>query len=293
MRYLEYGERAWFNAFSLNQFPSGDFGHVPLSAEGLGYGGGRAWWCCTLHGLRTFPSVIEAALRLDGETIHYDLPVDSRIEAAGFALRAESRLESDARVELEAEGSSDGAVRVAVRQPSWSGRVELRLNGAETAGDERDGYVAIERPWSDGDVLEVRYEPTTRVVRDHEAQAVYRGPWLLGVSEAQTPELFDEPHEHNKVDLTDLRESEQPGRLLVSYRPAGYAEQLGEAVLRPVAERTWGETGLRWVLRFGAQGAGAGERRLGVWVWAQPAIYGALVGLAAGWWMTRRRSRRG
>ncbi len=51
--YLETASNVYFNEFSMNQFATGDFGHAMLNDTGtpsIVYV--RAWWCCTLHGLR-------------------------------------------------------------------------------------------------------------------------------------------------------------------------------------------------------------------------------------------------
>jgi hypothetical protein len=49
-KYIEQAERALI---------SGDFGHYPLSAEGIPPPHARAWSCCMMHGLRAFAAVFE------------------------------------------------------------------------------------------------------------------------------------------------------------------------------------------------------------------------------------------
>jgi hypothetical protein len=52
----------------------------------------RAWWCCTLHGLRCFPDIHTSAFgALDGG-LSYDLPIDGRIETSNLSAEVTSSL---------------------------------------------------------------------------------------------------------------------------------------------------------------------------------------------------------
>ena len=86
-RYLTAADDALFNAFFANQAPTGDFGHMKLTDDGLGYGYQQAWWCCTLHGLRALRALREAAFRTEDGALWYDLAVDG----AGAARRFRGR----------------------------------------------------------------------------------------------------------------------------------------------------------------------------------------------------------
>ena len=78
-KYLETAERAVFNELRFNQFATGDFGHRVYTDTGLpGDGSARAWWCCTLHGLRAFPDIQGSVFRATKEGLWYDLPLDGR-----------------------------------------------------------------------------------------------------------------------------------------------------------------------------------------------------------------------
>jgi hypothetical protein len=53
--YLQKAEHSLLNELSFNQFASGDFGHHHLDGRSgyrLGDQDHKAWWCCTMHGLR-------------------------------------------------------------------------------------------------------------------------------------------------------------------------------------------------------------------------------------------------
>src|ERR1019366_5110139 len=97
--YLETAEDVIFNEFAMNQFASGDFGHGVLDENGTpGIVAVRAWWCCTLHGLRTFTDVNDHVFRQSGNKVFYDLPLDGRIRSGNFEAEARSYLADNGKV---------------------------------------------------------------------------------------------------------------------------------------------------------------------------------------------------
>ena len=84
-KYLDAAHITYFNEFQMNQFATGDFGHARLDPQGVPETVCvRAWWCCTLHGLRTLADLQNSALRVTGKTILLALPMDSKVKADGF-----------------------------------------------------------------------------------------------------------------------------------------------------------------------------------------------------------------
>jgi len=291
-KYLDAAEHAVFNEFALNQFSTGDFGHRTLSALGAGgavthapkggatnqnfsavsiaYGQARAWWCCTFHGLRAFPDIMDAVFHADGNALFYDLPLGGRGRIDGLAVKADSTLGSDATCRLEAVEADGREHAVAVRCPPWSDAPQLTVNGAGAA--EREGaWLTIRRAWRKGDVVTVRYPLRTRTVKNPSNPAVVgfaRGPWMLGVEPDGSAAFFDEPMTKNVIRVAGLPDRPElasapkvaPGsagdfavpaaRAGLLFVPGGYPMQPQTALLRPLAE----QTGLRdmneWVFWF-------------------------------------------
>jgi hypothetical protein len=142
---------------------------------------------------------------------------------------------------------------------------------------------------------------------------VFNGPWLLAVSESNSPYFFDEPYEHNRVNAASLLESnaeriaavraeESPDakfRAPFAYReiewtPAGYRDQRLKTHLRPISERTAEAALGRWDFWF-REGAGAdsagraseNSRRTPWLLGGGSAI--VVILLLAGWARRRRR----
>ncbi len=283
-RYIDMAERALFNALFLNQFANGDFGHVQLAADGLAHGTSRAWWCCTLHGLRAFSAIDGYVFEPTHRGPRYVLPVDGELRGEALSLRADAELALEAAVRFEVLAAGDAPVRLEIRRPSWSGPLETDLGG-----ESEDGGLVLERVWRTGERFTVRYAPLER----REAGSLFVGPWLLAASEAASPHFFDEPHEHNRIAWESVASADRPSRRSVGFVPAGYPEQEQTLVLRPAAERLELPDGLRWQWSF-RQERGRIERtaervaeqsrgRMG------PFLGGLLLGLLAAWFLLRKR----
>lgn len=208
--YLEQTERTLFNEFFANQFARGDFGHYKIADSGIDFGGARAWWCCALHGLRAFADIFGAVFRVEADRLYFDLPIDGTGRAGEFAIRADSNLVKDGSVTLEVVSAPTTAAELAVRVSGWSDDVTMESGDSHIEREMRDGYRLARRIWKTGARVTLRYQPKIRLERDarHSKKVgVFNGPWLLAVSEADSPYFFDEHYEHNRVDTRRLRRS--------------------------------------------------------------------------------------
>ena len=270
--YLEAAERTVFNELAFNQFSTGDFGHRLYTETGLpGQGAARAWWCCTLHGLRVFPDVEASVFRPTTEGLWYDLPLDARMpqwetEAGALQAVAASTLAENGTVRIIITAAGTGPDSLFIRKPKWAETVDIRTVKIRTSGSAReypagDGYLGLERVWTAGDVFDVKYAMSLRREAAGEDRAAYSfGPWLLGASLADNPEYFNELTLENRLDRGKERaitSGLQPKRPFlvpiaateVTCIPAEYPDQPGRVVLRAIAEQTGLET-TGWELRF-------------------------------------------
>lgn len=277
--YLEHAERTLFNEFAMNQFNTGDFGHRVLSRTGSPIGGNeegggtaRAWWCCTLHGLRAFADVRSHVFRSAAGALAYDLPLEGRGALDGFEVEAESLLEHSALVRLTVTRAGESATPLLIREPSWAYGVEITANGRRLATLNRDGYHRLSQRWKPGDQVLLNYILRSHSQTDPDSGRVslWHGPWLLGAAETLSPFFFDEPHQANRLDLKplsggdlDLEPDPTPdanpfrvpqARFRVAYAPGGYGFVPSSVTLRPVAEQT-GLPNSAWEYWFRLKGA--------------------------------------
>jgi DUF1680 family protein len=267
-QYLAMAERTTFNEFAFNQFSSGDFGHHVFTETGLPAGGAvRAWWCCTLHGLRCFPDIQGSAFRsgnggLGG--LSFDLPVDGRIETASLSATSVSSLAHDGTVRITVrpgKSAGAGAQILRVRKPEWAAIVTVRVNGAVDPAPIEDGYAKIERAWHDSDVVAVHYGMTLRSEPSGKDRVSYFfGPWLLGAAASENFGYFNELTAENKLTGPAHAANGSPlavhpkfavplAAMAFEYIPAEFPEQPATVTLRAIAEQG-GQPTTSWELRF-------------------------------------------
>ncbi|HUX28934.1 MAG TPA: beta-L-arabinofuranosidase domain-containing protein [Terracidiphilus sp.] len=261
-KYLSMSERAIFNELAFNQFATGDFGHRVYTETGLPAAGAvRAWWCCTLHGLRCFPDVQTSAFRAGKHGLLFDMPIDSRVETAELSAAAESSLAENGTVRIRIAAAGNASAALAIRKPEWADKLEIRLNGSVREFPIGNGYVAIERAWVAGDTIEIKYGMQLRSEPSGKNRVAYSyGPWLLGAAASANPDYFNELTIENKLLASKnvaqpvRQRSAQPFSVPIAarafrYTPAEYPDQPGTVVLRAIAEQA-GQPTTSWELRL-------------------------------------------
>jgi DUF1680 family protein len=261
-KYLAMAERAAFNELAFNQYASGDFGHRVYTDTGLPAAGAvRAWWCCTLHGLRCFPDLQASVFRVREDGLSYELPIDGQIETAALSAEAESSLARDgiARIRITKAGAEAGSLRI--RIPEWAQGLAVRVNGSLANFAADSGYAGAAQIWRAGDVIEIKYAMTLRSTPSGENRISYSyGPWLLGAPASENLAYFNEMTTENKIvrgkEIT--REAGQHSSHAFSvqiaatgcpYVAAEFPDQPATVELRAIAEQT-GQPTTSWEVRF-------------------------------------------
>jgi len=268
-QYLSMAERAAFNELAMNQFSTGDFGHRVLTDNGIaGDGAARAWWCCTLHGLRYFPDFQSSAFRADGEALCYDVPIDSdlakaHVGSAILAATAASSLARDAAVRLTITSASETLASLCVRRPEWAETLNVRINGKPCPSTSEGGYTRMHRKWRTGDVVTVNYAMSLESRPGGRKRVTFsHGPWLLGAPASANATYFNELTAENKLavakDPTLAPSPTRPFTVPIAartfpYAPAEFPNQPCTVTLRAVAEQT-AEPPTQWELRFRSGG---------------------------------------
>jgi len=90
-------------------------------------------------------------------------------------------LEGDVLLRTELERPEE--FRLLLRIPGWSEQTRVALNGEEMGAVEVGSYLALERRWESGDVIQLSLDMSLRLwVGEREAEgkaSIYRGPILL------------------------------------------------------------------------------------------------------------------
>ena len=219
--YLEKAEHCLLNHLLFNQYSNGDFGHRALTWDGFKsyMNPGRAWWCCTMHGLRAFTDVQEAAVTTaDHECrVNLLLDCDHADPETGLKVKFRNRYDRATRRHLVVATITQAPtapVKIALRQPSWAETEAVTVNGRKATSTVEGGYCSVKRLWKKGDTLELRQSHLFRFVSEDNRPvalktlqtasapapvALFHGPWLLAIHDGEDPLFFSEPSEGNTV----------------------------------------------------------------------------------------------
>ncbi|UWZ83951.1 glycoside hydrolase family 127 protein [Occallatibacter riparius] len=256
-KYLDAAEDALFNEFAMNQFSTGDFGHAVLDDFGAPESVQvRAWWCCTLHGLRAFPDVAHHTFRIRDNEVFFDLPLDGSLDTGSISLTSQSSLATDRRIRIKVlHASAPHALNI--RKPAWSDSVKVIRNGRPHENSRVENLRA-------GDQIEASYDMSLRltsadkVLSTRGRTAFHYGPWLLGASTAMQPEYFNELYPSNVLIAGSATRNSTPATerftiplaaTTVDAIPAEFPGQKLKLDLRAVAEQT-GHEPARWATSF-------------------------------------------
>lgn len=244
--YLDTAQNTYFNEFSMNQFATGDYGHARLDSAGLTetvYV--RAWWCCTLHGLRTFADLQRAAFRILSDEIYFQFPIDSQIRTEAFSAKAVSGLAETGTIRIDIQQAKPTQTLI-VSKPSWADNITITRNGNPVPS------LSVERV-SAGDVILVNYGMSQRVsshtssAGETPGQILHFGPWLLGAPSSANPGYFNELYQKNLLDLKTASRHRRGAdsifdvpvaQTTIRFIPAEFPEQPAQVQLRAVAEQT-------------------------------------------------------
>lgn len=198
-KYADELERTIYNALIAAQHPeegticyflpldgTKQYGAVSQGVPGVS--------CCTSsipRGLTLVPSAAWG-VRDGGVAVNLFVPGTARLAVAGgeVTVTSATRFPVDGDVTLTIGVKSPARFPVFVRVPAWSRGVTVVAGGREWTA-ARDGYVAIERTWHDGDAVAVRLDLTPTVISGGptypDRVAVRRGPQVLVADERLNP----------------------------------------------------------------------------------------------------------
>jgi uncharacterized protein len=199
---FDYYERAHLNHVLAQQDPaSGAFTYMmPLLA-----GAAReysepydSFWCCVGSGMESHAKHGDSIYWHGDDTLFVNLFIPStlRWDDRGATLSLETRYPHAGLVRLTFDALvAPQMLSVAWRQPGWSRRARITINGRPARAQAAAGYLVVRRRWQAGDVvtlelpLELRLEATPD---DPHTVALLRGPVVLAADLGPAERPYDE-----------------------------------------------------------------------------------------------------
>lgn len=132
--------------------------------------------CCPPNVARLLTSLNQYIYTTHGDTLYTNLYIGSelttKLGGTDVAIQQESNYPWEGTVSMKINPAVEAEFGIALRIPSWSQGMEIRVNGEvmNTAENIEQGYLVIRRLWRAGDVIEV-HDPM-------EAHRIYAHPNL-------------------------------------------------------------------------------------------------------------------
>ena len=191
-RYTDYYERALFNHILSTQHPEhgGYVYFTPVRPRHYRVysAPGEAMWCCVGTGMENHGKYGQFIYTHTDDALYVNLFVASELDwkDRGLVVRQETAFPYGEASTITIE-KGKGQFALKVRRPSWvaDGQFQVMVNGkAVNAAAGADGYVAVNRKWKKGDVVEVSYPMHTSIVplqNEEQYVAFMHGPIVLGM----------------------------------------------------------------------------------------------------------------
>ncbi|WP_221030798.1 beta-L-arabinofuranosidase domain-containing protein [Actomonas aquatica] len=192
-RYADYYERALYNHILSTQHPEhGGFVYfTPIRPRHYRVYSQpeQCFWCCVGSGIENhgkYGQFIYATN--DAHDLWVNLFIASRLDAGnGLTVTQETAFpdEASTRLTLNLAANTKRDFALHLRHPSWTpaGAFAVRVNGEPVRITSTPGsYLALERTWQDGDVIEIDVPMSTHLERlpdGSDYAAIMHGPILL------------------------------------------------------------------------------------------------------------------
>jgi hypothetical protein len=167
--YADFYERALFNGILASQDPeSGMMTYFQATRPGyvrLFNTPEKSFWCCTGTGMENHAKYGDSIYFHGPDALWVNLFIPSVVEwrEKGLTVRQTTRFPADPTTRLTVTAERPVRVRINVRRPGWCPGMSVRVNGRHWTGDPgAAGFVAIERTWRTGDVVDVSLPMTLR-----------------------------------------------------------------------------------------------------------------------------------
>jgi uncharacterized protein len=163
--------------------------------------------CCPPNLERTFASLPGYFYSTSDDGIYVHLYDNSTInwrlaDGRPFRITQTTSYPWEGNVKIAVDPAAPSEFTLHVRVPGWSQQSSVQVNGAEQPGVQAGAYLRIRRRWSAGDVVELSFDMSTRLLRanpavneDRGRVAFQRGPIVFCM------EMLDQPDEAHAADM--------------------------------------------------------------------------------------------
>lgn len=166
-RYMDYYERAYFNAMLGAQNPEDGMTafYQPMAS---GYfktfaTAANSFWCCTGTGMEMFTDLSSSIYHTNDDGIYVNLYISSVLDDNDLGVKLTQTVNSESyeSAEFVLEKGDWESTTLYFRVPKWcGGEIEVTVNGAAVEATLKNGYLSTERKYEKGDRIVLKFHPT-------------------------------------------------------------------------------------------------------------------------------------
>jgi len=190
VKYADYYEQALYNHILGQQDPKTGmvcyFTPMKAGAYKLYSTRDSSFWCCVGSGFESHSKYGEAIYYHDDKGVFVNLFIPSQLnwKQKGFTLTQKTNYPDDATTRLTIDNAPAALVSLYIRYPSWATTgAFIKINGKNIAVKAKPGsYITLDRKWKSGDVIEITYPMSLRLVPtpdNPKVAAIAYGPIIL------------------------------------------------------------------------------------------------------------------
>lgn len=162
--YADYYERALYNHILSSQHPDGGFvyftpmrpNHYRVYSQPH-----KGFWCCVGSGLENHSKYGKFIYAHSEDELFVNLFIPSSLtwEGKGIEVIQQTKFPFEENSSLSLKMENDQRFILRIRKPSWvadAENLQVRVNGTNQQTDFSDGYISINRKWSNGDKITIQ-----------------------------------------------------------------------------------------------------------------------------------------
>jgi DUF1680 family protein len=144
--------------------------------------------CCTANLHQGWPKLVRSMWMADAGSglvtqVHGPCEVRHQVDGAELRFVVDTSYPFDERIAIRVNATTPVRMGLRLRVPGWCAHPQVMLDGAPTPAGIDDGFIALDRTWSDGDLIEVRLPmPVDVKARPSGGIGVTLGPLVLAYS---------------------------------------------------------------------------------------------------------------
>ncbi len=159
-KYMDYYERALYNHILSSQNPvQGGFvyftpmrsGHYRVYSQPQ-----TSFWCCVGSGMENHARYGEMIYSQTGDSLYVNLFIPSELDWNGTAITQATNFPYEEATTITVNPSTGSQqFTLMLRCPGWTdhNKITLNINGSKQTVNVDNGYIALNRKWSKGDVV--------------------------------------------------------------------------------------------------------------------------------------------